>query len=82
MKFVPRCDFVNLFLQFLPQNPNRGRYLKLINAVRQAICALGPTFEKLFTSAKVHCKMQKIGVGRNTAYENDPWLHKMAMALG
>ena len=34
--------------------------------------ALRPTFEKLFTSAKVWPKVQKIGVGRKTVYEINP----------
>ena len=32
---------------------------------------LRPTFEKLFTGAKVWRKAQKIGVGRQTVYENN-----------
>ena len=30
---------------------------------------LGPTFEKIFTGAKVQSKAQKIGVGRKSVYE-------------
>ena len=41
--------------------------------LRQTICALCPTFKKLFTDAKVQHKAQNIGVGRKTVYEIDPW---------
>ena len=34
--------------------------------------ALRPTFDKLFTGAKVQRKAQKIGVGRKSVYEIDP----------
>ena len=33
---------------------------------------LRPTYEKLFTGAKVRRKAQKIGVGRKSVYETDP----------
>ena len=48
------------------------KYHKLIHAMRQTICALRPTFEKLFTGAKVRRKAQKIDVGRKIVYEIDP----------
>ena len=35
---------------------------------------LRPTFEKLFTGAKVWRKARKFGVGHKTVYEIDPWL--------
>ena len=50
----------------------RGQFYKLIYALRQTIWALRPTFEKLFTSAKVWRKVQKIAVGRKTVYEIGP----------
>ena len=50
-----------------------GQFHKLIYALRPAICALHPTFEKLFIGAKVRRKAQKIGVGCKTVYEIDPW---------
>ena len=50
----------------------RGRFHKLIYALRQNICALRPTFEKLFAGAKVRRKAQKFGVGLKTVYEIDP----------
>ena len=49
-----------------------GRFHKLIYALCQTICALRPTFEKLFTGAKVQRKAQKISVERKTVYEIDP----------
>ena len=49
-----------------------GRFHKLSYALRQTICALRLTFEKLFTDAKVWRKVQKIGVGCKTVYEIDP----------
>ena len=52
----------------------KGRFRKMIYALRQTICALRPTFEKLFTGAKVQHKGQKISVGRQTVYEIDPVL--------
>ena len=36
--------------------------------------ALRPTFEKLFTGAKVQRKAQKMGAGRETFYEINPWM--------
>ena len=39
-----------------------GWFHKLIYALRQTICALRPTLEKIFTGAKVWRKAQKIGV--------------------
>ena len=53
--------------------PVLGQFHKLIYALRPAICALRPTFEKLFTDAKVRRKAQKIGVWHKTVYEIDPW---------
>ena len=50
----------------------RGLFYKLFCVLLQAICALRPTFEKLFTGAKVGRKAQKVGVGRKTVYEIDP----------
>ena len=37
----------------VPNLPTRGQFHKLIYAQRQTICLLCPTFEKLFTGAKV-----------------------------
>ena len=53
---------------------SRGRFHKLIYALRPAICTLRPTFEKLFAGAKVQRKVHKISVERNTVYEIDPRL--------
>ena len=39
---------------------------------KKTICALRPTFKKLFTGAKVQLKAQKFGVGRKTVNEIDP----------
>ena len=50
----------------------RGRFHKWCCALTPNFCALCPTFEKLFTGAKVRCKAQTIGVGRKTVYEIDP----------
>ena len=44
----------------------------LIYTLRQTIWALHPTFEKLFTGAKVQHKAQKIGVGGKTVYDINP----------
>ena len=46
---------------------------KLIHAQSLAICALHPTFEKLFCGVKVWRLGQKIGVRRKIVYEIDPW---------
>ena len=46
--------------------------LFLFRPLRPAICPLRPTFEKLFTGAKVWRKAQKIGVGRKSVKEIDP----------
>ena len=54
--------------------------------MRQTICALRPTFEKLFTVSKVQCKAQKTGAKDRhgaqktgpeckTVYEIDPWVN-------
>ena len=51
----------------------RGLFHKLVYATRQTICTLHPTFEKLFNGEEVWCRVQKIGVGRKTVYEMDPW---------
>ena len=50
-----------------------GRFHKLICAIRHTVGALRPTYEKLFTGAKVRRKVQKIAVWRKTVYEIDPW---------
>ena len=50
----------------------RGLFYKLFCVLLQAICALRPTFEKLFTGAKVGRKAQMVGVGRITVNEIDP----------
>ena len=50
----------------------RGQFQKLIYALRPAICALRPTFEKLCTGAKVRCKAQRISVGGKTVYKINP----------
>ena len=47
----------------------KGRFHKLVCALRQTICNLRPTFEKLLV---VRCKAWKIGVGHITVYEIDP----------
>ena len=57
----------------LPTQQSWGLFHKLIYALRQTIYALHPTFEKLFTGAKVQHKAQKIGVGRKTVYEISLW---------
>ena len=46
--------------------------MELIYVLHQTICTLGPTFEKLFTGAKVQHRAQKIGVGGKTVYEIEP----------
>ena len=51
----------------------RGQFNELIYTLRQTISALCPTFEKLFTGAKVWHKAQKIGKKSKTAYEINPW---------
>ena len=38
------------------------------------VLCLWPSFEKLFCSIKVWCKVHKIGIGRKTVHEIDPWL--------
>ena len=50
----------------------RGRFHKQFCAPTPNFRALCPTFEKLFTDAKVRRKAQKMGVGRKTIYEIDP----------
>ena len=43
---------------------------------------LHPTFEKLFTVAKVQRKVQKFGVESKTVYEIDPWSkHSLVILL-
>ena len=37
------------------------------------VLRLPPTFEKLFTGINVQHKAPKIGAGRKTVYEIDPW---------
>ena len=54
----------------------RGRFHKLFCALTPNFCALRPTFEKLFTGAKAQPKAQKMGAGRETFYEIDPWRKK------
>ena len=50
-----------------------GRFdKKIICALRLTVCAIRPTFEKLFIGAKVQRKAQKIGVGCKTVNEIDP----------
>ena len=56
-----------------------GQFHKLIYALRQTICALRSTFEKLFTGAKVQRKAQKIEVRCKTVYEIDPMSLTMAV---
>ena len=60
----------------------KGRFHKLICALRPAICTLRPTFEKLFIGAKVWRKAKKIAVGDKIVNEIDPtaqfyksWVH-------
>ena len=50
----------------------RGRFHKGFCAVTPNFCALRPTFEKLFTGAKVRRKAQTMGAGCETFYEIDP----------
>ena len=49
-----------------------GQFHKRFCAPTPNFCALCPTFEKLFTGAKVRRKVQKFGLGRETVYEIDP----------
>ena len=50
----------------------RGQFHKQFCAPTPNFHALRPTFEKLFTGAKVRRKAQKMGAGRETFYEIDP----------
>ena len=68
-----------LLLQGVESNPGpksnltiRGRFHKGFYALTPNFCALRPTFEKLFTGAKVRRKAQTMGAGRETFYEIDP----------
>ena len=51
----------------------RGRFHKLFYALRQTISAQRPTFEKLFTGAKVKWEAQKDDVRHKTVHEIDLW---------
>ena len=58
------------------------RCCHLFNPFMLYVLRLGPTFEELFSGAKVLRKAQKIGVGHKTAYEIDPWvMHGTALFL-
>ena len=47
----------------MPKCSSWGRFQRLVHALRQAISALSPNFEKFFCGVKVWCGAQKIGVG-------------------
>ena len=51
-----------------------GRFHKWFCAPTPNFRALRPSFEKLFTGAKVRRKAQKMGAGCETFYEINPWM--------
>ena len=59
----------------MPKCSSWGLFHRLVHALRQAISALSPNFEKFFCGVKVWCGAQKIGVGRKPVNEIDPRLH-------
>ena len=65
---------INIFFPTTRLVKTWGRFHKLIYALRQTICTLLPTSEKLFTGAKVWRKVQKIGVGGNKTKCQEPSL--------
>ena len=67
---VYTCDSTETCNKVLLNRPHSK--LGQLCALHLTVCAQCPTFEKLFTGAKVWRKAQKIGVGRKTEYEIDP----------
>ena len=64
------CDYF-LCIQTI-EGGQKDALLRKVNIKKRTICALRPTFEKLFTGAKVQCKAPKIGIWRKTIHEIDP----------
>ena len=70
--FVPYDFYTNKsFLKVYKIDPP-GLFHQLIHALRQTICTLCPTFEKLLIGAKFQRKAQKIGFGCNKVSEINP----------
>ena len=71
---MTKCTFTRIFVVFSTRVEtwlNRGQFHKLFCALTPNFCTLRPTFEKLFTGAKVWCKAQKMGVGHKAVYKID-----------